>query len=57
MIVLLPVVILQAVALALGVGTPLPLGDWLYSFVATTCIAMLGIWAFRRTEANMADRL
>jgi lipopolysaccharide transport system permease protein len=49
--------LLLAFRAALFDGFPLPLGDWLYSFVATICIVMLGIWAFRRTESNLADRI
>jgi lipopolysaccharide transport system permease protein len=36
---------------------PLALGDWLYSLGCSVAILALGIWAFRRTEANLADRL
>jgi lipopolysaccharide transport system permease protein len=38
-------------------GFPLPMGDWLYSMVCAVSILAFGIWAFRRTEANLADRL
>jgi len=38
-------------------GFPLPAWDWLYSIGCTVLILALGVWAFRRTEASLADRL
>lgn len=36
---------------------PLPTLEWLYSGLATAAILALGVWAFRRTETQLADRL
>lgn len=38
-------------------GFPLPIWDWMYSLGCSVFILALGVWAFRRTEANLADRL
>jgi lipopolysaccharide transport system permease protein len=38
-------------------GFPLPFWDWLYSIICTVLVLALGVWAFRRTEARLADRL
>lgn len=38
-------------------GFPLPVWDWLYSLGCSACVLALGVWAFRRTEGNLADRL
>ena len=49
--------LLLAFRAALFDGFPLPLGDWLYSLVCTAGVLTVGIWAFRRTEALLADNL
>lgn len=49
--------LLLAFRAALFDGFPLPVWDWLYSLACSTLILALGVWAFRRTEANLADRL
>jgi lipopolysaccharide transport system permease protein len=38
-------------------GFPLPTWEWAYSVVCTFMVLALGLWAFRRTEAVLADRL
>lgn len=38
-------------------GLPVPVWNWLYSVCCTALILALGVWAFRRTEARLADRL
>jgi lipopolysaccharide transport system permease protein len=38
-------------------GFPMPTWEWAYSAVCTVGILLLGLWAFRRTEAQLADRL
>lgn len=38
-------------------GFPLPTWEWAYSGACTLVILALGVWAFRRTEASLADRL
>ena len=49
--------LLLAFRAALFDGFPLPIADWLYSLACTMIILALGVWAFRRTEARLADRL
>jgi lipopolysaccharide transport system permease protein len=49
--------ILLAFRAALFDGFPLPLGDWLYSLGCTAVVLALGVATFRRTEADIADRL
>lgn len=36
---------------------PLPTWEWGYSGLATAAILALGVWAFRRVETELADRL
>jgi len=38
-------------------GFPLPTWEWAYSGVCTMVVLAIGVWAFRRTEASLADRL
>lgn len=38
-------------------GFPMPWWEWAYSAVCTVMVLLLGLWAFRRTEAQLADRL
>jgi lipopolysaccharide transport system permease protein len=49
--------LLQAYRAALFDGLPLAVSDWLLSLVTTLAVLALGIWAFRRTESYLADRL
>jgi lipopolysaccharide transport system permease protein len=49
--------LLLAFRAALFDGFPLPVWDWVYSLICTVGIFALGVWAFRRTEAKLADRL
>lgn len=49
--------LLLAFRAALFDSFPLAVGDWLYSLACSVVILALGVWAFRRTEANLADRL
>ncbi|MCC7369963.1 MAG: ABC transporter permease [Chloroflexi bacterium] len=42
---------------ALFDGFPLPAWEWGYSWLCTLAILAVGIWAFRRSEASLADRL
>jgi lipopolysaccharide transport system permease protein len=38
-------------------GFPPPTWEWLYSLVCTVVVLAIGVWAFRRSEAQLADRL
>jgi lipopolysaccharide transport system permease protein len=38
-------------------GFPLPTWEWLYSVGCTVVVLVVGVWAFRRSEARLADRL
>jgi len=38
-------------------GFPMPTWEWAYSVACTAVILLLGLWAFRRTEVQLADRL
>ena len=38
-------------------GFPFPMWDWTYSAGCTIVVLALGVWAFRRAEAQLADRL
>ncbi|MGE3267344.1 MAG: ABC transporter permease [Chloroflexota bacterium] len=49
--------ILLAFRATLFDGFPLPTWEWASSGVCTVIVLALGIWAFRRTEASLADRL
>ena len=48
---------LLAFRAALFDGFPLPTWEWAYSGACTLIVLLLGVWAFRRTEASLADRL
>jgi lipopolysaccharide transport system permease protein len=48
---------LLAFRAALFDGFPIPTWEWLYSLGCTAAILTLGLWAFRRTEAELADGL
>ena len=49
--------LLLAFRAALFDGFPLPVWDWLYSLGCSVLVLAVGVWAFRRTEARLADRL
>jgi lipopolysaccharide transport system permease protein len=49
--------LLQAYRATLFDGMPFPLWEWLYSLASTALVLGVGVWAFRRTEAYLADRL
>ena len=49
--------ILLAFRAALFDVFPLPTWEWAYSGLCTVVVLALGVWAFRRTEASLADRL
>jgi lipopolysaccharide transport system permease protein len=38
-------------------GTPFPLHEWLYALVASIVVLAIGVWAFRRAELRLVDRL
>jgi lipopolysaccharide transport system permease protein len=38
-------------------GFGIPVWDWIYSLGCSVLVLALGVWAFRRTEAGLADRL
>lgn len=38
-------------------GFPLPVWEWAYSVACTVVVLLIGLWSFRRTEAELADRL
>ena len=38
-------------------GFPVPVWEWAYSFGASVVLLIIGVWAFRRTEIRLMDRL
>ena len=50
---------LEGYPLGLGVAQTwcVPPWEWMYSAVASVVLLLIGLWAFRRTELRMVDRL
>jgi len=38
-------------------GTPFPVSEWLYAIVSSAAVLAVGVWAFRRAELRLVDRL
>lgn len=49
--------ILMGFRAALFEGQTLPVWEWVYSLISSIVVLALGIWAFRRTELRLVDRL
>jgi lipopolysaccharide transport system permease protein len=48
---------LVAFRAALFGDMPIPIAEWLYSLASSTAILAIGVWAFRRAELRLVDRL
>jgi len=49
--------ILMGFRAALFEEVTMPTWEWVYSAVASVVLLLIGVWAFRRTELRMVDRL
>jgi len=49
--------ILMGFRAALFDAVTVPVWEWVYSVVASVVLLLIGLWAFRRTELRMVDRL